>query len=92
MNLTTDIHLAQKLIIHGGVLPLTHTHSTGYAFMAWYLFKNRDKCNFPTAMKIQVVVFWAWAPCGDVRYQHFEGPCCLHLQDEAGLLGSHVVS
>jgi hypothetical protein len=35
------------------------------------------------AVKIQVEVFWAVTPCSVVvRYQHFRGPRCPHLQDE----------
>jgi hypothetical protein len=31
-------------------------------------------------MKIQVKFFWVVMPCSDViGYQHFRGPCCLHL-------------
>jgi len=31
-------------------------------------------------MKIQVTVFWAVTLSSDVvGYQHFRGPCCLHL-------------
>jgi len=33
---------------------------------------------------IQVEVFWVVMPCSiAVGYQHFRGPCCLHLQGEA---------
>jgi hypothetical protein len=36
-----------------------------------------------TAMKIQVMVFWVVMLCTvTVGYQHFRGPCCLHLQGE----------
>jgi hypothetical protein len=28
------------------------------------------------------VVFWITTLCSDVGYQHFKGPCCLHLQGE----------
>jgi hypothetical protein len=36
-------------------------------------------------IKIQVVVFWVLTPCSVVvGYQHSRGPCCLHLQGEAG--------
>jgi hypothetical protein len=35
------------------------------------------------AVEIQVVVFWVMTLSGDVvGYQHFIGPCCLHLQGE----------
>jgi len=35
-----------------------------------------------TAVNIQVMVFWiVISCCVVVGYQHFEGPCCLHLQD-----------
>jgi hypothetical protein len=31
-------------------------------------------------VKIHVKVFWVMTPCSDVvGYQHFRGPCCLHL-------------
>jgi hypothetical protein len=34
-------------------------------------------------MNIQLTVFWAVTLGGDVvEYQHFGGPCCLHLEDE----------
>jgi hypothetical protein len=37
-----------------------------------------------TVVKIQVEVFCYVTPCSVVvRYQRFEGPCCLHLQGEA---------
>jgi len=33
--------------------------------------------------KIQVAVFWVVTMCSVVlEYQHFKGPCCLHLQGE----------
>jgi hypothetical protein len=33
-----------------------------------------------TVMKIQDEVFWVVSPCSVVvGYQHFRGPCCLHL-------------
>jgi hypothetical protein len=36
-----------------------------------------------TGVKIQVEVFWVVTPCSVVvGYQHFGGPCCLHLQEE----------
>jgi len=32
-------------------------------------------------MNIQVAVFWIVTLCSDVAgYQHFIGPCCLHIQ------------
>jgi hypothetical protein len=34
------------------------------------------------AVKIQVI-FWVVMPCNTaIEYQHFRGPCCLHLQGE----------
>jgi hypothetical protein len=36
--------------------------------------------------EFQIAVFWVVTPCSDVvRYHHFGGPCCLHLQDEEKL-------
>jgi len=33
-----------------------------------------------TVIKIQVVVFWIMTPHSEVvGYQHFWGPCCLHI-------------
>jgi hypothetical protein len=43
---------------------------------------NHVKLESFTAMKIHVVVFWITTLCSDVGYQHFKGPCCLHLQGE----------
>jgi hypothetical protein len=37
------------------------------------------------AVKIEVKVFWVVRLCRVVvRYQHFRGPCCLHLHPEVG--------
>jgi len=42
------------------------------------------------AVKIQVKVYWVMMPCNvTVGYQHFRGPCCLHLHPEDG--GSMVI-
>jgi hypothetical protein len=37
------------------------------------------------AVKIQVEFMWSVMPCSVVRYQHFRGPYCLHLQGEVTL-------
>jgi len=45
-------------------------------------------------VKIQVEVFWVVMLCSvEVGYQHFAGPCCLHLQGDVnvGILSQHYI-
>jgi hypothetical protein len=43
----------------------------------------RARFEVYTEVKNQVEVFWVVTACSvPVGYQHFRGPCCLHLQGE----------
>jgi hypothetical protein len=45
------------------------------------------------AVKIQVEVFWVVMSCGVVvGYQHFRGPCCLHLLKPGSLICWHPIT
>jgi len=44
------------------------------------------------AANIQVKVLWVVIPCNvAVGYQHFRGPCCLHLQVEVAVMSSKIL-
>jgi hypothetical protein len=39
-------------------------------------------------VKIQIEVFWFVTVCTvEIGYQHFRGPCCLHLQGDVTGMG-----
>jgi len=46
-----------------------------------------------TEVMIQVVIFRVMTPCSVVvGYQHFRGPCCLHLLREVTTIGKNGIN
>jgi hypothetical protein len=45
-----------------------------------------------TVVMFKVEVFWVVMPCSVmVGYQHFRGPCCLHVQGEVAGMGGNSI-
>jgi hypothetical protein len=55
--------------------------------------RSTSKIQVLKALKIEVEVFRIVTPCSvAVGYDHFGGPCCLHVQNEAARSWERLVS